>query len=407
MTTRLLLFSLFSCWLAFGAIDNAIAQESPAPVARAAGVTVSGRVVDGYPGAMPQPEVVLFTRMDGPPSRPPVTTRLEVGPDRTFTAAGVAPGEYTLQALGSFDTKWIVVGADDISGIDVIVSGQSHLQPTVRVDDGSAVPEPVMVRIFFGPGRSQYRSLLDPAGFVLPPGERWLFVVAPDGYFVQSMASAGVDLLRSPIDIQPGAAPRGIDVVLTRGKPADAPTVSVVGTVRGHAGLDVELVETTSGRRTIVDVTTTDGDGGFRFDGLPRGVYAIDLPPAERVVNEIQSGAGESRVDISVPTGGRIFAGAFVPIHTGQMRMVPIRPSRLSLVAERDGIRTSIPIEFTGYWGALEPGAYRLSVEGLQPGYSVRVLTAGSVNLLEEPFIVPADRAAEIVRLELNYVASE
>ncbi len=53
------------------------------------------------------------------------------------------------------------------------------------------------------------------------------------------------------------------------------------------------------------------------------------------------------------------------------------------------------------------PGAYRLTVEGLEPGFSVRSLRAGSVDLLEQPFVVPVDRPAERIELELDYAEPE
>lgn len=83
------------------------------------------------------------------------------------------------------------------------------------------------------------------------------------------------------------------------------------------------------------------------------------------------------------------------------------RPAGITLIAEREGVQTRIAASFWDYWGALAPGAYRLTVEGIQPGYSIRSLKAGSVNLLEQPFIVPVDRPAERIEFELDYVTPE
>ena len=86
--------------------------------------------------------------------------------------------------------------------------------------------------------------------------------------------------------------------------------------------------------------------------------------------------------------------------------MVLVRPAGLELIAERADTSTRIPVDsFLGFWDTLAPRNYRLSVEGLEPGFTVRSFSAGSVNLLEQPFTVPIDRPAETIRLELNYEA--
>jgi hypothetical protein len=402
MTSRRLLASV--CVLAALA-QGAFAQQTPSPVSRTGGVTLSGRIVDAYPGAQPQPDAVLIRPLDGPPV--PNSGKAAIRPDRTFVIENVLPGIYELQASYSFSTTEVTVGSSDITGIELEVSGQVRLTPNVRMDDSSPAPPGLMFRVIISPGRSMFGPFTGPAGLSMAPGMRWVFMVPPPGLYVASATSGGVDLLRNKLDVRPGAAPRTIDVVLTKTQPVGAPVVTLAGMVGRQAGVDVELVDVTSAsaQPRLVSSTTTDAEGAFRFEGLRRGIYRINLPPIDRVANDIQIGGDDVRVEIVAPEGTRIVGGGAVSIYFGGKRMVLVRPARLTLVAEREGERTRIPIEFMGFWGALVPGAYRLTVEGLQPGFSVRSLAAGSVNLLEQPFVVPHDRPAEVIRLDLTYVA--
>ena len=106
--------------------------------------------------------------------------------------------------------------------------------------------------------------------------------------------------LRVPLRVEPGSAPRRVDVVLTRTKPADAPVTTVTGST-GQAGFDVELVDLVHGRRaTLVAATTTDASGVFRFENVVPGFYRINLPPAERVVDYLVVGADEVTVELGV-----------------------------------------------------------------------------------------------------------
>ena len=91
--------------LSFLAAAQAGAQAPPVPVPAppVPGVTVSGRIVDAYPGALPQPDAVLLRRMDGPPVM--TTGKAAVQADRTFVIENVAPGIYEIQTSHSFDLK--------------------------------------------------------------------------------------------------------------------------------------------------------------------------------------------------------------------------------------------------------------------------------------------------------------
>jgi hypothetical protein len=230
-----------------------------------------------------------------------------------------------------------------------------------------------------------------------------MFIRPPTGYEVFSASLNGGDVLRAPLETTPADDGRPLVVVLTRTRPENAPTTTVTGTVGDLPGLDVELIDVTvPTRRAIAGTTITESDGAFRFAGIRPGLYEISLPPVDRVVTDVVASVGEVRVEIPVPAGARVVGGVALVYQTGPR---PARPGPITLVAERDGSRTHIPIaEQNNFWGALPPGAYRLTVDGLPSGYTVRALTAGTVNLLEQPFVVPGDRPAELLRLELSYV---
>lgn len=264
---------LILAWLA-AIVALPVMASAQTPAARAA---ISGRVVDAYPGATPQPDVVLYRRMDGPPL--PGNGRVPVRPDRTFVIENLDAGLYELYANYSFPRQLVTVGATDVTGVELVVSGQSRVIPVGRMDDGSELPPGGGAIVHLAPLRSAGSALESPDGFTVPPGLYWLFVAPPPGTFVKSMLAGDVDLRRAPLRIEPGAAPRRVDVVLTRTKPADAPVTTVAGSA-GQAGLEVELVDLMHGRRaTLVAATTTDASGGFRFANVVPGFYRINLPP--------------------------------------------------------------------------------------------------------------------------------
>lgn len=403
-TKRRAVLALFLLLPLIDAPRVAWAQQPAAPAAaEASGVTLRGRVVDAYPGAMPRPDVVSFARLDGPPVQ--VTDRVPIAPDRTFVFEHVAPGRYELRAGRSFSTTEVMVATADVRDIELVVSGETAFEVRARMDDGSAVPAEGYARVFINVTRSMSAALDTPSALTLPPGDHWVFFIAPPGVHVRSASTADADLLRAPLAVAPGDSHRVIDVVLTRAKPADAPMVTVAG-VAGRSGLELELVDTTNSRRIeFVGTTTTDADGRFRFAPVHRGIFRIGAPPADRVVENLQVGAGQIEVTIPIAADARVVAGGLVTIDVSGKRVVLLRQARMALVAEREGTVTRIPVTFTGYWGALVPGAYRMTVEGLEPGFSIRSFTAGSTNLLEQPFVVPRDRPAETIELALAYTA--
>jgi hypothetical protein len=395
---------LSACFVA-GAADaqtNAPASSGGAP----GGVTLRGRLVDAYPGVTPQPDAVIFRRVDGPPVM--TSGRVAVRADRTFVIQNVAPGIYDLQAGFSYDVVTVTVGKADVSGIEIKVSGQVALFPDVRMDDGSPIPEGGLWRLQVAPRQSLAIPLGGRVALVAPRGKRWIFISAPEGVFIRSAVVNGVDIRTSPVDFVPDVLPPTIHVVLTREKPAAPPTGVVVGAT-GLPGLEVELINVTGfTRSTFVGTATTDTNGAFRFEGLTPGLYRINIPPVERVVDSLEVGAGTTSVDIPIPEGTRVVGGGPIQIYDGEKRMVLARRARLTILAQREGTTTRVPIEeFVGFWGALAPGAYRLMLEGLEPGFSIRSFTAGSINLLEQPFVVPMDRPAETIRLDLNYSSPE
>ncbi|ODS51872.1 MAG: hypothetical protein ABS36_19055 [Acidobacteria bacterium SCN 69-37] len=213
---RLIVASLV--WLVV--VPSVVAAQTPS-----AGAAIAGRVVDAYPGATPQPDAVLYRRMDGPPV--PTAGRVPVRPDRTFVIEHLVAGLYELYANFSSRRQMVTVGAADVTGIELVVSGQGRVIAAGRMDDGSAMPPGGGALVHIALRLAASAPLESREGFTVPPGEYWLLVVPPAGTFVKSMMAGDVDLRRMPLRIEPGARPLGVDVVLTRGKRTGAHSCQV------------------------------------------------------------------------------------------------------------------------------------------------------------------------------------
>jgi hypothetical protein len=236
----------------------------------------------------------------------------------------------------------------------------------------------------------------------LPPGTFPVLIGAPAGYYAQSVRAGARDLLQEPLIVEPTSGPLKVAVVLRRSPSPPPGTTRVSGHItNGREGTEVELVDATQPQSMIAGRTTTGADGTFQFTGLRAGAYQLNLPPARRVMNNIIVLGKDVVVDVPVPSGS-LFAGNGVAVVNESGQPGPYWPGRISLVAEAGDVKASFPVHVEGFWGALPPGSYRVHVDGLPADFSVRSLSAGSVDLLQRPFSVPAGRPAETITLVLQ-----
>jgi hypothetical protein len=109
-----------------------------------------------------------------------------------------------------------------------------------------------------------------------------------------------------------------------------------------------------------------------------------------------------------VPAGS-ILAGAAVRVVNPAGRTVPDWPGQIALVATSvsAGGTTSLAVSPDGFWGALPPGTYAVRLDGLSPPFSVKSLTAGSVDLTKAALVVPDGRPAEQIEIVLEVSVSK
>jgi hypothetical protein len=386
------------------------ARPQVTPSSVPTGVTVSGTVVAVGPAkpSTDAPRTVIAVPTPDARRRGFVTLSAPVDPDNRFTFRNVAPGPYRLNLDRGGDGMHPVVidvGATAVSGIRLNRVASVPVTLTCVVDEGGTLPSIVTFQAV-GEGDWSLFTPFDPRTprtTSLPAGTYPVVIAVPAGYYVHSVRAGALDLFQQPLTVDPDGEPVTVTVKVRQGSSPPAGTGRVSGRVPGaHEGMEVELVDATGGQpRRIGGRTTTGPDGAFAFTGLRPGMYELNLPPARRVVVGIA--VLGSNVDIDVPdVSGSIFAGASVMVLNEAGRPSGYWPGPIALAVEAGDVRRSFPIHVQGFWGSLPPGSYRVRVDGLPGDFHVASLTAGSVDLLQRPFSVPAGRPAETVTLVLQ-----
>ena len=395
--------SVVALLLAFGALA-VVPHQTDGQAARQ-GVRVSGTVVDAYVGVKPVPTRVTMWRKPGSVGFGAPPRNVDLGKDGSFVFDDVPPGTYGLSTLLGSEIE-VEAGAVDVAGLKLRHVGLTEMFPSVRMDDSSDVPPTILSNIEFniemGSGQVLAGGLNADRPLLLPPGRRFFFPEPADDVddvFVRSIVSGGVDLLREPLTIDPGAPERGIQIILTRERQALA---RVRGRVTGGAGqLSVQMTRTMSSPRKLAQARAPVApDGSFEIDIEP-GIYDVHVGAALRVLKGIAVPRAGRTIDIVLPQG-RLFDGGSVPVIDPQGRPLSYSFGRVVLAARGTTGVSRFPVEVRGFWGALAPGEYALTLESLPTDVSVAALEAGGVNLLEQPYVVSAGRNPPSITLVLK-----
>jgi len=151
-------------------------------------------------GASPNLRVNLIQ-----PGTPPTTVSMLIGPDGLFEFRNVRPGNYSVSMSTPVPVQPIIVGTEDVNGIE-------FLAPPVRTISGKAIIDgagaaPAGLRLAF--------TVIHPNGTVgigpivqadgsfsvlMPVGEHRLALNVP-GYSMRSMVFGSIDLLREPLKL--------------------------------------------------------------------------------------------------------------------------------------------------------------------------------------------------------------
>lgn len=295
---------------------------------------LSGRVVDPSGNPVSSARIVL-TSAAGASSMVGMSAA-----DGSFAAAGLAPGQYTLQATPlaaaatSGESAWLPVTltGDDLPGLQLVLGANATLSGNV-VFDGTPGPALFRVTAQRADGQQGLVSLsADPriSGEILgdsfrlvsAPGRVLLGVSGPGEWVVRSITANGKDLLDTPVELDHGQTLANIRIVIT------------------------DKVATVSGRAT--DAT-----------GRPQKNYAVVIMPADArdpvVVSRLSRFVRPDTDGVFEITGlrsGRYVAAAFDALDAGQ-RYAPAVQDRIRqrgrtfTLAEGQAVTLDLPMVVT------------------------------------------------------------
>jgi hypothetical protein len=401
------------------------------------GRTVSGNVTPA-PGAAAaaQKAVRVALVSSGTPAQ---TLDADVNADGSFRITGVRPGPYLVRLLpinngfrsdNPYPAQAVFVGDRDITGF--LLSGPVIVMGRVEIEGGGRVPvsplnllpETASVgNIEIRPGAAAATGSALMSGRVrpdhtfvvgVPPGEYRLSPRFASDYSVRSISYGGINLLQDSLKVS-GPSTNEIVVTLAR-----APGFAVRGRVTGRPAGPMPpgvFINTTG----IGASTSVNADGTFELQGVPPGNRSISLirqgaspfsgqttasrlatanvtvtdkdienvelawtpltPITGKLVLQDKSGMGMpgvppgANVTLTSRDGKAIAGGCDTP---------RCRPDILSLYPQPDGsLNRTYPL--------LVPTTVAdVAVTPLPPGYVVKAITSGTVDLLSNPLRIEA-----------------
>jgi len=373
---------------------------------------VSGRIVQVFPDhqASPAPsEVILYGSLPAVP-----IPAAKIQPDGSFLFPSVAPGKYKAITNPGPMSPEIEIEVKDsaVTKLEVPIYPRIPLNIHAAMDDGSALPifpnrQLIRMEVFQESKMGFFTAVAADGtqkGF-LTPGKDYVFLSPPDGYFLTSMSAGNVDMFKSPLIVSPESAPITIEARIGRSRLISQPSVSVKGRLTGgQSGIPVML---TSGGKPLSAqpdyVTMTSRDGTFEFSAVGPGRYNLAVNPGPPVISGIIAvGSDVAGLEIRVPSGNMV-NGMLMGLASPT---VPGFPEHLAVRFE-DGTDAHtvdlLPAPNYAFVYALPAGRYRVSVQGLPPGYFVKTMTAGNVDLLSSPMIIQDTSRAPLIQFLLDY----
>lgn len=232
-----------------------------------------------------------------------------IRPDGSFTVNGLAPGTYTLQAMGSGGAAFgdipetaiadITVAGDDITGLRLAATKPSSITGRIVFNDvnAAAALRPGMLRVMaqpknpedFGPFMGGPGKVNDDFTFEIKArqgGGQLIRVNAMSGgWILKSVRVNGADVTDTGVEVKANEDMAGIEIEMTnhasdlsglvtnaRGEPVKDYSLVIFAQDREHWGPGSRFMRT--GR--------PDQDGRYKVTGLPAGTYyAIALDYVE------------------------------------------------------------------------------------------------------------------------------
>ena len=281
------------------AISVAVGEEQAIQFAMVASRMgrVTGVVVDSEGRPAAGASLSLVTTIGSGTSSSTVGT---TAPDGTFTVNGIAPGEHTIRvtyrsgAAGEFGSAPVVVGGNDITGLQIALGGGATVSGRVTFDGtaprtGGAAPPRVTAQqadpqrqflLLGGTTDPLANGTLDDEGnFKLSGASGRVFfnlTPPPPGWVVKSVTLDGDDITDTPMDLTGRSALSDVRIVMTdklttlSGQVTDErgqPLTDYVVVVQG-----AEQKEPVVASRAI-RVVRPDTNGRFQTRGMRPGRY--------------------------------------------------------------------------------------------------------------------------------------
>jgi TonB family protein len=353
-----------------------------------AGVTVSGRVI--FPPSQQPVTPIRRAALTGG-GMPAQETAL--GADGSFQFLRVRPGTYNLILnIGAPSQPFSVSVTDkEITGLEIVVPLTVNIAGTVNVEGGGPLPRLTLSFASYKGGvTAPFNGTSNQGQFraQLPEGEyRVSWLALPAGYNLKSITAGSMDLVANPLKVAAGSPPPPL--VVTLGVAAPPPWVKVSGRIIGlqaaQTGVPYQMMLMGGLGAATMDTlpTTVNADGSFEFPKVLPGSYAVrfslavPIPPTSLTVgNKDLSG-----VEIALPTM-KVITGRVTIEGLGQ-----VTPRLNFTLADSSGTApaTAVGQPDGTFRLTLPDGERRLTLN--VPGYSVKALSYGSVDLLREPLV--------------------
>jgi len=329
--------------------------------------------------------------------------------DGTFEFASVFPGNYSVAVSNVTGTNIppIVVATRDLTGLEISVPRQKEVIGRIVLEGSGPMPRlavPMNIVGFStggGTGPTLFMNINpQPDGtfrVTLQEGERRIGQITglPQGYSVKAMTYGNVDVLSTPMKVAPGDT---AELRVTVSTPT-TPPVKVSGKV---TGLDTAMLSrgpvsvsmSASGYASTFQ-TTVAADGSFQFAEVFPGSYSARVTGAGIAPNQattiVVSNADVRNVEMAV-TRQREISGRVVLEGPGPMPRFSLPLNNLSSALFLGSIGISPQQDGTFRFNVPE-GEHRPGpINGLPPGYAVKAMTYGTVDLLSAPMkVTPGD----------------
>jgi hypothetical protein len=320
-----------------------------------------------------------------------------IGADGVFQFPKVLPGTYTLQPqpFSGILTPVTINVNRDIDDLKIVLPRQFEITGRITVEDGA--PTPYLGVTATGKDGVAFAST-EPGGrfkFVLNEGEHRIAIqTLPPGYVLKSIMQGATNLQIEPLR---ASGTNVAEMVVTLAPSSPNLWKKISGKVAAPPGLVSlnTLRVGLNGSGINIEVPVND-DGAFEFSKVAPGSYTVRLipgsgiPPATITVADQNVGGIVLQIPNRIPVSGRITMETTVPL-----------PRAAILVDGETQIDLGAVQPDGSFTVRLPEGEHRLLIAPSSPGYRVKSLAFGSVNVLQRPAVIkPADPQQLLIEFE-------